>query len=73
MNLIGTQTKNIVEDGNPEAGFRLMKQAGFSCADFSLNSYLLNTSLYQFQLNDFFNRSVVELEQFFTLLFLTST
>ncbi|MCI8834472.1 MAG: sugar phosphate isomerase/epimerase [Ruminococcus sp.] len=66
MNLIGTQTKNIVEDGNPEAGFRLMKQAGFSCADFSLNSYLLNTSLYQFQLNDFFNRSVVELEQFFT-------
>ncbi len=65
MYLIGTQTKNIVEDRNPEAGFQLMKQSGFSCADFSLNSYLLNTSLYRFQRNDFFSKSVPELEQFF--------
>lgn len=66
MNFIGTQTKNIIEDSDPEAGFQRMKLAGFSCADFSLNAYLLNTSLYQFQLNDFFDHSVIELEQYFT-------
>lgn len=66
MKLIGVQTKNIVDDSCPEAGFQMMKQAGFSCADFSLNAYLLNTSLYQFRLNDFFNRSIGELEHFFT-------
>lgn len=65
MSLIGVQTKNVVEDANPEVGFRMLKKAGFSCADFSLNGYLLNTSLYQSELNNFFDRSVSELEHFF--------
>lgn len=63
---IGVQTKNIVNDSNPQEGFQLMKESGFSCGDFSLNSYLLNTSLYKFELNDFFNKSDLELEKFFT-------
>ena len=63
---IGVQTKNVVYDLNPIAGFEMLKKTGFSCADFSLNSYLPNTSLYQFELNDFFNKSERELEQFFT-------
>lgn len=63
---LGVQTKNIVNDTNPEEGFQLMKESGFSCGDFSLNSYLLNTSLYKFELNDFFNKSDIELEKFFT-------
>lgn len=63
---IGVQTKNIVNDNCPEEGFRLLKEAGFSCADFSLNGYLLNSSLYQSEVNSFFDKSVQELEQFFT-------
>ena len=70
---IGVQTKNVVYDSElrigceaqPQAGFEMMKSAGFLCADFSLNAYLLNTSLYQFELNNFFNRTESELENFF--------
>lgn len=63
---IGVQTKNVVHDTNPEEGFVSLKKAGFSCADFSLNSYLTNTSLYKQELNDFFDRSDSELQAFFT-------
>ena len=54
---IGVQTKNVVYDSDPAAGFQMLKDTGFSCADFSLNSYLLNTSLYQLDLNEFFDQS----------------
>ena len=62
---IGVQTKNVINDDYPEEGFALLKRAGFTCADFSLNGYLLNTSLYQSELNTFFDRTVHDLEQFF--------
>lgn len=62
---IGAQTKNVVYDSDPEYGYKMLKRNGFSCADFSLNAYLLNTSLYQFERNDFFSMSVSELEKFF--------
>lgn len=73
---IGVQTKNVVYDselrprvkpccGTPLEGYRMLKRAGFSSVDFSLNSYLLNTSLYKFELNHFFDQSVTELEDFF--------
>lgn len=62
---IGVQTKNVVNDTNPEDGFMLLKQAGFSHADFSLNGYLSNKSLYNSELNDFFDKPVRELENFF--------
>ena len=63
---VGVQTKNVVNDAHPEEGFAMLKRAGFSCADFSLNSYLSNTSLYQSERNEFFDRSVRELERYFT-------
>ena len=63
---IGVQTKNVVNDINPIEGFELLQRAGFTCCDFSLNSYLLNWSLYKFETNEFFNKSVAELEAFFT-------
>lgn len=63
---IGVQTHNAVSDENPEEGFSLIREAGFTCCDFSLNSYLKNTDLYQFKLNGFFNPSIGELERFFT-------
>ncbi len=62
---IGVQTKNVVTDTNPAEGFDLLKRAGFSCADFSLNEYLLNSAIYQSERNAFFDKSVKELETFF--------
>ncbi len=62
---IGVQTKNIVYDKDPAAGFLQMKEAGFSCGDFSLNAYLTNISLYRQEQNDFFDLTETELEHFF--------
>ena len=47
MPKIGVQTKNVVDDECPEQGFRLLRQSGFSCADFSLNGYLVNKDVYR--------------------------
>lgn len=63
---LGIQTKNVVNDEHPEEGFSMLKRAGFSCADFSLNGYLLNRDIYHASLNRFFDASVSELERFFT-------
>lgn len=63
---IGVQTKNAVNDEHPREGFALLARAGFSCADFSLNAYLLNSTLYRKERNTFFDKSVQELEYFFT-------
>ena len=63
---IGVQTKNAVTDEDPSEGFAQLRQAGFSCADFSLNEYLLNTDLYRSRMNTFFNQTEQELEQFFS-------
>lgn len=62
---IGVQTKSIVFDSDPAVGFRLMKQAGFSCGDFSLNAYLTNLDLYQQKGNHFFDQSDEALQRFF--------
>ena len=62
---IGVQTKNVVEDANLADGFQLLKQTGFTCADFSLNAYLLNTALYEQQRNQFFDQSERELYEYF--------
>ena len=62
---LSVQTKNVVYDTYPEEGFVMLAQAGFSCADFSLNDYLKNTNIYQSELNMFCDRSVQELEAFF--------
>lgn len=63
---IGVQTKNAVDDSCPAQGFEMLREAGFSCVDFSLNGYLLNTDLYQGTRNRFFDRSIQELEHYFT-------
>lgn len=63
---VGVQSKDIVFDGYPIEGFEMMRRAGFSSCDFSLNAYLTNTSIYSLEVNDFFSQSVVELKDFFT-------
>lgn len=62
---IGVQTQNAVSDENPKAGFEMIRNAGFSCVDFSLHGYLINKDIYQGNLNDFFDKSINELEDFF--------
>lgn len=62
---LGVQTKNVVDDKDPAAGFAMLHRAGFSCVDFSLNYYLTNTSLYKQERNDFFDQSEAELERYF--------
>lgn len=64
---IGVQSKDIVFDGYPIEGFEMMRRAGFSSCDFSLNAYLTNTSLYSMEVNHFFDQSVGELKDFFAL------
>lgn len=63
---VGVQSEGIVFDEYPLEGFEMMKQAGFSCCDFSLNSYLSNASFDFLKINDFFHQSIGELEIFFT-------
>lgn len=63
---IGVQTKNAIDDKEPQKGYELLKQSGFDCVDFSLNSYLLNTDLYKSKLNKFFDKSDNELEKYFS-------
>lgn len=65
MQEIGVQTKNVINDEKPLDGFEMLRRAGFSCCDFSLNGYLKNTDIYQDKLNRFFDRSVTELIDFF--------
>lgn len=62
---IGVQTKNVVNDENPAVGFEMLKRAGFSCVDFSLNGYLKNTDIYHSHINCFFDRDIAELTGFF--------
>ena len=63
---IGVQSKNIVIDTAPETGFMMIRNAGFSCVDFSLNAYLKNQKIYKEQINDFFDMTIGELEHFFS-------
>ena len=62
---IGVQTQNAINDENPKAGFEMIRNAGFSCVDFSLHGYLINKDIYQGNLNDFFDKSISDLEEFF--------
>ena len=63
---IGVQTLNVIEDDCPETGAQLLKEAGFSAVDFSLHGYLTNKNIYGSNINHFFEKSVEELEAFFT-------
>lgn len=63
---IGVQTKNVVDDQEPLKGFEMLKNTGFTYADFSLNSYLTNKSLYRQEVNTFFDQTQEVLEKFFT-------
>lgn len=62
---VGVQSKGIVYDNDPLEGFEMMRRAGFSCCDFSLDSYFTDLSFSSQKGNDFFQKSVQELKDFF--------
>lgn len=62
---IGVQTKGVVKDDNPSEGFNQLKAAGFTACDFSLNAYLYNKKIYAGEINDFFDKSIEELQAYF--------
>jgi len=62
---IGVQTKNVVADEDPLKGFEMLKRAGFTCCDFSLNAYPLNKKYDIPGAGNFFDQSLAELEDFF--------
>ncbi len=63
---IGVQSDNVIEDGNPQEGFAVVRRTGFSCVDFSLNRYLRNSNIYKSEINHFFSQSIQELEMHFS-------
>lgn len=62
---IGVQTENVIDAACPAEGFAMLRKAGFSCVDFSLNYYLRNKDLYNQKLNTLFDKSVTELQEYF--------
>lgn len=62
---IGVQSKNVISDDYPIEGFEMLRRAGFTCCDFSLNAYLSNSILYAYERNDFFNQPIHKLKAFF--------
>ena len=60
----GVQTKNVVYEDNLDKGYEMLRKAGFTCADFSLNSYLINKDIYKQEINTFFDKSTGELIEF---------
>ncbi len=62
---LGVQSKEAIADDCPLTGFRMLREAGFSCTDFSLNAYLLNLDIYAGKVNRFFDASLADLEAYF--------
>ncbi len=62
---LGVQSQNAINDENPKAGFKMIRDAGFDCVDFSLHFYLTNIELNQGKRNNFFDKSINELENYF--------
>ena len=63
---IGVQTQNTIDDVCPADGFDMLHEVGFDCVDFSLHGYLSNKELYRGKRNDFFDKSIADLEKYFT-------
>lgn len=62
---VGVQTKEAIYDACPEDGFRILKEAGFSHVDFSLNKYMINKDIYQMKNSQFFDKPIEALKEYF--------
>jgi len=62
---IGVQTKGILPEFEISKGLAMIKEAGFDCVDFNLDSFLTNTALYKGERNTFFDSTMEELTRYF--------
>ncbi|MDE5823864.1 MAG: sugar phosphate isomerase/epimerase [Lachnospiraceae bacterium] len=62
---VGIQSREIISDDYPLEGFEMIKRAGFSCCDFSLEPFLTNKSKDSLKKHVFFQQSIGKLENFF--------
>lgn len=62
---IGVQTKNAIREDHVAEDYLILKRAGFGAVDLSVNGYLYNRDIYENRINDFFDKSKEELEEFF--------
>lgn len=60
MHKIGVQSTGSIIQGNIEAGYRMIKEAGFDCVDFNFDEYLHCTKVEQGEINDVLDRNVEE-------------
>lgn len=60
MHKIGIQSTGSITQGDVEAGYRRIKEAGFDCVDFNFDEYLHCTLVYQGKINEVLDREVEE-------------
>ena len=63
---IGIQTKGILEGGILERGISAISEAGFSCVDFDLDTFLSSKEVEMGSPNSFFTKSEPELKKYFS-------
>lgn len=60
MHKIGIQSTGSIIQGDIEAGYRRIKEAGFDCVDFNFDEYLHCTMVYRGEINEVLDREVEE-------------
>ncbi len=61
MNRIGVQSTGCIRQDNIEAGYLMIKEAGFDCVDFNFDEYLGINDVLAGNINDVFDRPVEEI------------
>lgn len=64
MNPVGIQTAILVEESDPENGYRLIAQAGFDCIDFNLDAMLPGEKIQSGDFGPLFRGEGSELESY---------
>ena len=60
MHKIGIQSTGSIIQGDIEAGYRRIKEAGFDCVDFNFDEYLHCTMVYRGEINEVLDREMEE-------------
>lgn len=67
MNKIGVQSTGSIIQGDIEAGYRRIKEAGFDCVDFNFDEYLHCTMVERGEINAVLDRPVEEVWEDFKM------
>lgn len=61
MQKIGVQSIGSIKQGDIEAGYRMIREAGFDCVDFNFDEYLGVNQVYAGEINDILDRPIEEI------------